>query len=77
MAAPDATTLSILAAGLTTAGSAIGVLFKMVVSQFQKIESRLEDCESDREKLHEDQKNLWQAIALQAGVDVSELKKDK
>jgi hypothetical protein len=77
MAAPDATTLSILAAGLTTAGSAIGVLFKMVVAQFQKIESRLEDCESDREKLHEDQKNLWQAIALQAGVDVSELKKDK
>jgi len=77
MAAPDATTLSILAAGLTTAGSAIGVLFKMVVNQFQKIESRLEDCESDREQLHEDQKNLWQAIALQAGVDVSELKKDK
>ena len=74
MATPDPTTLSILGAALTAAGSTIGVLFKIVMSQFSKIESRLEDCESDREELHKDQTKLWQAIAMQAGVDVAEVK---
>lgn len=74
MTAPDPTTLSILGAALTAAGSTIGVLFKIVMSQFSKIETRLEDCESDREKLHEDQTKIWQAIAMQAGVDVAEVK---
>ena len=73
MATPDPTTISILGAGLTAAASAIGVLFKTVLSQFQKIEKRLEDCDTDRKELHEDQANLWPAIASQAGLDVNEI----
>ncbi len=74
MTTPDPTILTILLSGLAATGSAIGVLFKTLLSHVARIEERLKDCEADREKLHEDQANLWRAMATQAGVEVNQIK---
>lgn len=74
MSAPDPTTLTLMLSGLAATGSAIGVLFKTLLSHVARIDARLTDCEADRKKLHEDQTNLWKAIAQQANKNVEEIK---
>ncbi len=75
MTAPDPTTLAILLSGLGATGSAIAVLFKTLLGHVSRIESRLSDCESDRQQLHADQTELWRQLAKQAGQPVDDLRK--
>ena len=65
----DPTTITLLSGVVTACISAIGVQYKTNMGHFQKIESKLDDCESDRAR-------LWSVIATQCGKDVSELKGD-
>ena len=72
VATPDPTTLTILG----SMGAAIGVMWKHTMSNIDKVQSKLEDCERDRQSLHLEQKNLWMAIAKQYGKNIDELKGD-
>lgn len=66
MTTPDPTTIGVLATTITGLTTAIGVLWKTIMSHVTKIETKLEECEEDR-------KELWQALADQSGQDVSTL----
>ena len=70
MSAPDPTTLGVLLTSVSGLATAIGVLWKTVQSHFKTIETKLNDCESDRER-------LWEKIASLAGDSVEKLKNDK
>ena len=65
----DPTTITLLSGVVTACISAIGVQYKTNMGHFQKIESKLDDCERDRAR-------LWSVIAHQCGKDVSELQKE-
>lgn len=67
MTVPDPTTLTILGGAVTGMTTAIGVLWKTVMSHLHKIEDKLQECEDDR-------KELWMVIAKQSDKDVEELK---
>ena len=69
---PDPATLTILG----SMGAAIGVMWKHTMSNIDKVQSKLDECEQDRKSLHDDQRNLWMAIAKQSGKDIEELKGD-
>ncbi len=72
VASPDPTTLTILG----SMGAAIGVMWKHTLSNIEKVQSKLDECEEDRKALHQEQKSLWMAIAKQYGKDIEELKGD-
>lgn len=72
MTAPDPTTLTILG----SMGAAIGVMWKHTMGNIDKVQSKLDECESDRAELHKEQKNLWMAIAKQYGKNIDEIKGD-
>jgi len=68
MSTPDPTMLTIIGTTITGLSTAIGVLWKTIMSHISKLEEKLTECEDDR-------KELWMTIANQCGKDVSELKK--
>jgi len=70
MTAPDPTTLGILVTSLGGLTTAIGVLWKTVLSHFRAIEDRLLQCEDDRSR-------LWETIAQTTKHSVDELKNGK
>lgn len=72
MTTPDPTTLTILG----SMGAAIGVMWKHTMGNIDKVQSKLDECESDRAELHKEQKNLWMAIAKQYGKNIDEIKGD-
>ncbi len=47
--------------------SAIAVQWKTTMSHLHRVETKLDECESDREQ-------LWRTIATQCGKDVNELR---
>ena len=67
MTAPDPTTITIIGGMIASLTTAIGVLWRTVLSHIRSIEDRLGQCEDDRHA-------LWKTLAEQAGKDVSELK---
>lgn len=75
MSTPDPTTIGMLLTAITGLGTAIGVLWRQVTKHFLLIEAKLSECERDRDRLHEDQTNLWRQLAKQAGQPVDDLRK--
>lgn len=67
MTSPDPTTLAMLGTAITGLTSAVGVLWKTVMTHVRGIEEKLSECEKDRTE-------LWMAMAEQTGKDVSELR---
>mgnify|MGYP003126920974 FL=1 len=74
MTTPDPTMLAVLTALTTGMSTAIGVLWKQVMSHLKAIETklnltekRLVDCESDRLA-------IWRKLAEQSGKEVDEYK---
>lgn len=77
MSTPDPTMLTIIGTTITGLSTAIGVLWKTIMSHISKLEEKLNECEDDRKALHVEQKNLWMVIAKHAGKGIEELKGDK
>lgn len=77
MTSPDPTLITILGGMIASLGTAIGVLWKTIMSHISRLESSLKECELDRKQLHDEQTNLWMVIAKQSGKDVNELKGNK
>jgi hypothetical protein len=65
----DPTTITILGGVVTGLSTAIGVLWKHISANIERLEGLLLDCQDDRER-------LWGQLAKQCGKDVSELKGD-
>lgn len=67
MTTPDPTTLGILVTSIGGLTTAIGVLWKTVLSHFRSIEERLAQCEDDRSR-------LWETLARETKHTVDDLK---
>lgn len=63
----DPTTIKVLGTVITAMVGAIGIQWKTTMGHLSRVESKLDECEKDREQ-------LWRTIATQCGKPVDELR---
>lgn len=72
----DITQVGMLVAACATLGTVIGVLWKQMVSHFNRVDEKLDETQKSLSDCQEDRLQIWQTIAKQAGCQVEDLKRD-
>jgi len=72
----DPTMTGMLLSACGVLGGAVTYLYKQQAAFHKDTSEKLQQCESDRIVLHEQQSKLWAELARQAGTKLDELKKE-
>lgn len=72
----DPTMTGMLVTACGVLGGAVGYLYKQQSAFHKDTSEKLQQCESDRIVLHQQQSKLWAELARQAGTKLDEFKKE-
>lgn len=76
LASAELTQVGMLVAAVATLGTVIGVLYRQVMANFDRVNLTLEETQDALTECLSDRLNLWKAIAEQAGCDPVKFKED-
>lgn len=74
LGATDITQVTMLIGACGALGSVIGVMWRQMVSHFQKVDEQLKETQKSLADCQDDRLQIWKQLAKQAGVEVEQLK---